>query len=101
MKSSRCGFSGTSGPGGCGVLMMYLELLSPLQRQIFSNWFWQEREFENKSFTRTNATASAYIKLAVRGTLNKLPEFAKARRLIIMATYRDPVRCFAPLEVIE
>jgi hypothetical protein len=29
------------------------------------------------------------------------PESTKGRRWKIMATYRDPVRCFAPLEVVE
>src|SRR5918911_224074 len=29
------------------------------------------------------------------------PEFTKEEALKTMATYRDPVRCFAPLEVIE
>ena len=59
---------------------------------------------EKKLFARTNATRGAYIKradswecLSPRKTSQNLRKGA----LEIMATYRDPVRCFAPLEVVE
>jgi len=54
-----------------------------------------------------NKLLSTYVHPSVRyseSTLNeKLDRATKLKRkaLDIMATYRDPVRCFAPLEVIE
>ena len=54
---------------------------------------------------RTNYFHGAYIKVfdresVVNEKLDHAPEFEK-KGAGNMATYRDPVRCFAPLEVIE
>jgi hypothetical protein len=79
---------------------LLLELFHPLLRQmILRNAFVTKKN----SFARTNATRSAYIKWADRSSVFPGETFQNLQKgaLEIMATYRDPVRCFAPLEVIE
>jgi hypothetical protein len=54
---------------------------------------------------RTNYFGLTYIKVdVITGTVNVIldrgPDFRR-KALDTMATYRDPVTCFAPLEVIE
>jgi hypothetical protein len=79
---------------------LLLELFHPLLRQmILRNAFVAKKN----SFARTNAARRAYIKWAVVrvSSLGETSENLQKGALGIMATYRDPVRCFAPLEVIE
>ena len=64
-----------------------------------------ERESEKNCDAETNVSALAYIKVNVskgRGSqwLDRV-QVLKKKGAGIMATYRDPVSCFAPLEVIE
>jgi hypothetical protein len=61
---------------------------------------------KKKSLGRTTATRWAYIKMDARRGCAVVPlaghlETDEREALEVMATYRDPVRCFAPLEVIE
>jgi hypothetical protein len=82
---------------GGSVLIWLLELFHPGGVK-WSPWAFVTKK---KSLTRTNATRRAYIKGAIVGQV--FPDARQFERgtLKIMATYRDPVRCFAPLEVIE
>ena len=83
---------------GCSLLI--LELFAWLARQNQ-----RQLSLRNICNARTNYFHSAYIKVfdsREHGNekLDRAHEFEK-KGAGNMATYRDPVRCFAPLEVIE
>jgi hypothetical protein len=96
---------GGGGPALCGIGVFGCSLLIFHSNFLVVVCVKSSRQTQlQKIWSRTNSSRLAYIKVVVRkdaaAKIDRVQNLLK-KGAGIMATYRDPVRCFAPLEVLE
>ena len=91
MKFSGGGVGGWLVTVGCSLLILIQELFALLARQKIA--------LKNKLLWFYVHQSRRYSRSAVNRNLGRVSKLKKGAEN--MATYRDPVTCFAPLEVIE
>ena len=85
-----------------GVWLLILELFVWLARQKLATTFANEYLlYEEQTTFCLRTSKSSFHESAANEKIGPRSEIEKKKGAGHMATYRDPVRCFAPLEVIE